>query len=122
MLAIRTMDQPDFRPLSEKERALTRWMLEQGGAAALPFLAQLESAHVVSRCDCGCASINFTVAGLPLPTGGLRILADFVYDGPDGVTGAFVFEQNGVLGGVEVYGLEGGAPSERPAPPQLQKV
>jgi hypothetical protein len=111
------MDIPDDRPLTEAERSLTRWMLEQGGVEALPYLAHLEAAHVVSRCGCGCASINFEVAGMPAPTGGMHILADVVYDGPDGTTGAFVFEQNGVLGGVEIYGLEGGAPAVLPAPP-----
>lgn len=97
-------------------------MLEQGGAGALPFLAQLDAAHVVSRCGCGCASINFEVAGMPVPSGGMRILADFVYDGPEGTTGAFVFEQGGVLGGVEVYGLEGGAPAVLPAPLELRLI
>lgn len=118
----RSMDVPDVRPLTEVERALTRWMLEQGGDGARPFLGQLDAAHVVSRCGCGCASINFAVAGMPAPTGGLRILADFLYDGPEGTTGAFVFEQNGVLGGVEVYGLEGGAPAVLPEPSELRLI
>lgn len=116
------MDIPEIRPLTDVERSLTRWMLEQGGVEALPFLAQLEAAQVVSRCSCGCASINFEVAGMSAPNGGMRILADFVYDGPEGATGAFVFEQGGVLGGVEVYGLEGGAPAVLPVPSELRLI
>jgi hypothetical protein len=115
-------DIPEVRPLTDAERLLTRSMLERGGDRARPFLAQLELAYVASRCGCGCASINFAVHGMAVPTGGLNILADFVYDGPAGRTGAFVFEQGGVLGGVEVYGLEGDAPTVLPMPSELELI
>ena len=46
------------RPLTEQERALTRWMIEHGTAGAERFLEQLDKATVVSGCDCGCASAS----------------------------------------------------------------
>lgn len=113
---------PDVRPLTGEERALARRMLEGAGADAAPFLAQLASARVVSRCGCGCASVNFAVEGHPPAVGGLHVLGDYEYDGPEGLTGAFIFEQGGVLSGIEVYGLDGGAPAALPAPDALRPL
>jgi hypothetical protein len=82
-------------------------MLEFGGLDASAFLTQLERARVVSRCPCGCASIDFEVTGLPPPSGGLRVLGDFVWGDESDLYGAFIFECSGVLAGIEVYGLAG---------------
>ena len=111
---------PDERPLSKGERDLARWMLDHGEARAREFLSQLDGARVVSRCPCGCASIDFEVEGLSPPTGGLRILGDFVFGSDSDLAGAFVFERNGVLAGLEVYGLAGDAPKTLPAPSALR--
>lgn len=112
---------PDERPLTSAERELTRWMLEHGGDPDAPeYLAQLNNARVVSRCPCGCASIDFEVPGFPAPSGGLRILGDFVFGADDHLCGAFVFERSGLLAGLEVYGLPGDAPSILPQPNDLR--
>ena len=50
------------RPLTEQERSLVRWLLEHGNPDAAEFLPQLADAWVVSRCGCGCASIDFPEA------------------------------------------------------------
>jgi hypothetical protein len=76
-------------------------MLEHGESGGREFLSQLDRARVVSRCPCGCASVDFEVEGLSPPTGGLRILGDFVFGGDSDLAGAFVFERNGVLAGLE---------------------
>jgi hypothetical protein len=84
----------DVRPISAAERELTRWMLRHGGAPdAERFLAHLELAHVVSRCPCGCASVNFAVSGEAQPAGGMRPLG---------------------------YGLGGDAPRTLPQPAELR--
>ena len=111
---------PDRRQLSETERELARWMLEHGTPAAAGFLAQLEHAEVVSRCPCGCASIDFEVAGMPKPSGGLRILGDYVFGAEADLAGAFIFERAGVLAGLEVYGLAGDAPRTLPRTDSLR--
>jgi hypothetical protein len=110
---------PDERPLTDPERRLARWMLEHGAPAGRAFLAQLDAARVVSRCPCGCASIDLEVAGLPAPEGGMRVLGDYVFGGESDLAGAFIFECGGVLAGIEVYGLAGDAPSILPAPESL---
>jgi hypothetical protein len=108
------------RQLTQGEEQLIRWMLEHGSPEARTFLPQLEKAQVTpTRCPCGCASINLSIDGFPKPSGGLHILADFVADfvfGADHeLSGIFVFEQSGVLAGLEVYGLAGEAPKNLPS-------
>ena len=96
-------------------------MLEHGTADALQFLPQLERVQVLpARCPCGCASIDFSVDGQPKPTGGLRPLADFLFGTADDLSGIFVFEQSGVLAGLEVYGLAADAPKTLPSPESLR--
>lgn len=102
------------RPLTGAEYELAQWLLEYGEPEAKAFLPQLKQARVVARCPCGCASIDFEVAGHPRPTGGLRILADFLYGSESDLSGVFIFERNGVLAGIEVYGLPGDAPKTLP--------
>ena len=96
------------RPLSGQEAALVRCMLEHGEPGAATFLVQLPDARVVSRCSCGCASVNFSVAGVAPPPGSVGILAEFQFRMPEGhVCGAFVFERNGVLAGLDVWSVDG---------------
>lgn len=111
---------PDVRPLTAAEYRLARWLLEHGGSEAQGFLPQLDLARVVSRCPCGCASIDFEVAGYPLPTGGLRVLGDFISGDENDLNGVFIFERGGVLAGIEVYGLGGDAPKTLPEPEALR--
>jgi hypothetical protein len=112
---------PDARALEAHELALARWMLTHGTAEALPYLQQLEAARVASRCPCGCASIDFEVAGSAAPSGGLTILGDYVFEDTDGaLAGAFIFARSGALAGIEVYGLVGEAPRALPSPESLQ--
>jgi hypothetical protein len=107
--------------MTAAERELTRWMLEHGGAPdAERFLEHLDRAHVVSRCPCGCASVDFAVSGEAEPSGGLRVLGDYVFGDEGTLSGAFVFEQNGVLAGLEVYGMAGDAPRTLPRPEELR--
>jgi hypothetical protein len=108
------------RPLTDEERALTRWILENGVPEAVGFLDQLERACVVGLCPCGCATIDFAINGLPEAPPGVRILGDFVFGDETDLAGVFVFESNGILRGLEVYGLAGDAPKVLPKPKELR--
>jgi hypothetical protein len=104
------------RQLTSEEYALVRWLLEHGEPEAVSFLPQLEQAQVTSwQCSCGCASINFIVSGHPEPTGGMKTLADFIFGSKNELSGIFVYEQAGILSGLEVYGLAGDAPKVLPS-------
>lgn len=116
---------PDDRPLTAEEVALIRWMLEHGYPAAAGLLPQLDRARVVSRCCCGCASVDFSVDGtVPPPGNGIGILADFEYRSAVGhLCGAFVFERCGLLAGLEVWSQDGlSTPTTLPAIAQLQPL
>jgi hypothetical protein len=116
---------PEDRSLSAQETALVRWMLEHGAGAAAECLPQLVEARVVSRCDCGCASVDFAISGLVPPRGGgIRILADFEYRTDEGcLCGAFVFAKAGLLAGLELWSVDGlSTPTTLPAFEQLQPL
>jgi hypothetical protein len=104
-------------PLTPDELHLIRWMLEQGNPEAQAFLPQLDKASATAwRCACGCASVNLSIDGAPEPPGCLHILADFIFGTNTGLSGIFVFEKNGILAGLEVYGLAAGAHKTLPLP------
>ncbi|MCC6683171.1 MAG: hypothetical protein IT445_19930 [Phycisphaeraceae bacterium] len=112
---------PVDRPLTTDERQLVQWMLKHGKPEASSFLIQLDRARVVALCPCGCASINFAVSGMPAPEGGMNVLADFLFGDVATLCGAFIFEKNGVLAGLEVYGFAVDAPGTLPKPSDLRR-
>lgn len=108
------------RPLTASEYQLARWMLEHGTPAASCFLSQLEMAEVTPwRCECGCGSLNFAIRGYDEPECGMNLLADFVI-GDNDLAGIFIYECQGVLSGIEVYGMAGDAPKTLPKPHELR--
>jgi hypothetical protein len=109
------------RALTDHERRLVRWMLENSGPEARALLPQLELAEVTpERCGCGCPSINFVIRGLPIPGEGVHPVADFVFGDGEALSGVFVFESEGILSGLEVYGMAGDAPPLLPEPTELR--
>jgi hypothetical protein len=52
----------------------------------------------------------------------MEILADFEFGDDDHLCGAFVFQQNGWLAGLEVYGLAIDAPQRLPYPDDLRPL
>jgi len=99
---------PENRPLTDRETLLVRWLLEHGKPGAADFLPQLEKAWVVSRCPCGCASVDFSIQGQRPPPGiGLDVLSDNVWqDAEHRLAGIFVYAIAGILAGLEVYTLD----------------
>jgi hypothetical protein len=111
------------RGLTSTEEQLISWMLEHGKPEASGFLPQLKNAQVTPyRCHCGCASINLSIEGRDVPSGGMHILADFIFGTEKTLSGIFVFEQSGVLAGLEVYGLAADAPKTLPSPDDLRPL
>ena len=107
--------------MTADEMNLARWMLGHGYPEALAFLPQLEMAEVTPwKCGCGCASINFQIRGRPEVPPGVHILGDYVVGAGDSLSGAFIFASDGILSGIEVYGLAGDAPHVLPSVQDLQ--
>jgi hypothetical protein len=115
----------EYRPLTEQEQALVRWLLEHGNPDAASYLPQLAKAWVVSRCPCGCASIDFAIGGtVPSAGSGMHILSDYVWQADDGAhCGVFAFSCGGLLAGLEVWSADGmGAVSLLPAVERLRPL
>jgi hypothetical protein len=57
---------------------------------------------------------------MPQPRPGVHILGDFVFGDEDMPSGIFIFEQGGLLSGLEVYEMGAGIPKSLPAPESLR--
>lgn len=102
----------EVRPLTAAERRLIECLLANAGETARAFLPQLSEASVVSRCHCGCPTIDLAVAGRTAPDGANRILASLDTYSPEGVrAGVLLHARNGLLAEIEVYSMAG---DERP--------
>lgn len=120
-----TMSIPEDRPLTPQEALLVRWLLEHSTKSAAGFLPQLAQVRLVSRCSCGCASVDFAVGGVVPPrSDGIGILSDYEYRTAEGhLCGVFVFERTGLLAGLEVWSVDGlSTPSALPSIEQLQPL
>ncbi len=108
---------PENRPLSAEEVAVLRWLLDHGKPSARKYLRQIDTIRVVSRCGCGCASVDFVSA----PVAELELLSDHKWKDDRGhLFGAFAFAKQGQLAGIEVWSIDGRAtPSSLPHPSVL---
>lgn len=66
----------DKRPLSDEERALLEWLTANGAPSATRYAAQMPRASVVSRCGCGCPTLDLAVDGRKT-SGASELIADF---------------------------------------------
>jgi hypothetical protein len=102
-----TFDQPEYRLLTEEERAFLEWLIANGNPDALQYAPQLPELRVVGRCTCGCPSIDLAVGDRKeRTTGPSQILAD--YDGitDDGVpVGVILHAREGQISELEVYAV-----------------
>ena len=78
---------------------------------------EVEHVRVVSRCGCGCASIDF----LNSPRAPMEILSEHKWQTAAGhLFGVFAFAKEGRLAGLEVWSIDGQAtPTELPATSSL---
>jgi len=103
---IGTLNQP--RPLTQKEFDLVAWLLRNGNKGAETYLHQLDKANVVAHCKCGCASIDFSIEGKRPTKFEMCVLADYQWRSENGnLFGIFVFEQDGLLAGLDVWSIDG---------------
>jgi hypothetical protein len=107
---------PDPRPLTDWERRLLGELLRHGTRAADPYARQLPQVTVVSRCSCGCPTLDLAVAGrsasLASPS---TILAAAGGVSPEGVPFEItVHGREGIISELEVYALTGDVPFTLP--------
>jgi hypothetical protein len=95
------------RALTVEERQLVEWLIEHGIPEAKLYSPQLPGLHVVSRCSCGCPTVDFAVEGSEVSAvGPSHILADFMGKTPDGIdAGVILHGREGKISELEVYPL-----------------
>src|SRR5438445_10417873 len=83
------------RSLTPQERELTRWLLEH--SESTEFLTQIDKLTVVSKCNCGCATIDFAVDGREPQREREVILADYLATVDTHPIGDILFKRGGIL-------------------------
>lgn len=95
------------RPLTTEERTLLEWLIVHGGRSASAYSSQLPLVTVVSRCTCGCPTIDLAVAGGPT-SGPSSVIADAEGTSPEGIpVGVLLHSREGKLSELEVYSISG---------------
>jgi hypothetical protein len=102
---------PDIRDLTQNERSLLERLLLNGTSASKKYVEQVPLVTVVSRCGCGCPTIDLAVGGrgarLRSPT---EILSEAGGLSPEGVRfGIILHAREGLLSELEVYSVPGDA-------------
>jgi len=96
------------RSLTPRELDVIQWLLQHGDQDNAEFLEQLKDARVAQLCGCGCASIDLSINGKRPERFAMRVLSDFAWRNEQGhLFGAFVFEQDGQLAGLDLWSIDG---------------
>ena len=96
----------DNRPLTTDERILLEWLIANGSRSAATYAPQIPLVRVVSRCSCGCPTIDLAVDGKHV-RGGSELVADFVGKSPEGIqVGVILHCRAGQISELEVYAID----------------
>jgi len=96
------------RALTAEERSVLQWLLEHGDGDNSQFIAHLSGARVARLCACGCASIDPSINGKRPEHFGMTVLSDYQWRNAQGhLCGAFVFAQDGLLAGLDLWSIDG---------------
>jgi hypothetical protein len=97
---------PENRPLTTDERSLLEWLILNGSRSAAKYAPQIPRVSVVSRCTCGCPTIDLAVDGKHAD-GGSELVADFVGKSPEGrQVGVILHCRGGQISELEGYAID----------------
>jgi len=115
---------PAHRELTVDERRLLEWLLVTGRAEGAEYVPQLVSLAVVSRCTCGCPTLDLAVGGRTSRTEGASIiLADAVGQSPEGVpVNVILHAREGEISELEVISMDATEVFSMPKPEMLDRV
>jgi hypothetical protein len=99
---------PDARQLTLSERSLLERLLSHGMADSKLYVEQLPLVTVISRCSCGCPTIDLAVDGRAASHGSPSlILSEASGVSPEGVSfGIILHSREGLISELETYPLE----------------
>jgi hypothetical protein len=93
---------PENRALSFEEQDLLRWLISHSTPEAQNYATQIEGLRVISRCSCGCPTVDF----YPLQ-GPSKILANFYGVTPEKVeVGVILHARDGKISELEIYSVD----------------
>jgi hypothetical protein len=98
---------PQNRPITAEEHTLIKWLLHHGIPGSEQFLTQVGSLMVVSKCECGCPTVNFLQEGVSIAHAPEHILADYLATVNGEGVGVILFQRGGRLSSLEVYSQAG---------------
>lgn len=105
------------RQLTQQERNLVTWLLEKNIESSKTYLKQLNKIIVISKCPCGCASINFSYKdtdSFHQTNSNFKIISDYKWkDEDNNLYGIFLFSKNDILAGLEVWSIDGNSTPTR---------
>jgi hypothetical protein len=76
---------PVERSLSSSERTLLQWLLMHGSSVASKYTSQIDSLRIVSKCGCGCPTVDFALQS-GRKVGGSDIVAEAGGKSPEGIS------------------------------------
>jgi hypothetical protein len=98
---------PDERPLSREEIALMEWLVDHGRSDASKYRSQIPKLRVVSRCGCGCPTIDLAI-GESRKIGSSHIIADGEAKSPEGAhVGIILHVREDEISELEVFSASG---------------
>jgi hypothetical protein len=115
---------PEQRDLTPNELQLLEWLLENGSPEAVSYKPQLSEVRVVSRCSCGCPSIDLAVGERNSRTvGPTTILCDAHGHSPEGISLMVTLHaREGELSELEVITDDDVDVCSMPAPAMLEPI
>jgi hypothetical protein len=97
---------PENRPLTTDERVLLEWLIANGSPNAVKYASQIPRVSVVSRCTCGCPTIDLAVDGKHVD-GASELVADFFGKSPEGIqVGVILHCRGSQISELEVYAID----------------
>lgn len=112
--------QPLDRPLKPSEIALIEWMLAEARESNETVLTDWSRYRVVSGCDCGCGTLDLSVAGVITSEETHRVLADAYGTSPEGTKlNVILHGESGIVTELEIMPVETNGPHSLPRPEDL---
>jgi hypothetical protein len=110
------------RPLSDQEHQLVRWLINSAGQEN--YLPQVPRLRIVTRCTCGCPSVDFALDGrLSKRHGPADIIADAEGLTAEGaLVGVILRAREGEVSELGVYSMDGAASTFNLPSPSMLKV
>lgn len=114
----------EFRDLTAEERRLLEWLVANGNDRAPTYVSQLAQVKIVSRCTCGCPTLDLAIGEKKSRTvGASTILVNAYGHSPEGIAiEVIVHAREGEISELEVYSCDGTKPFGLPTPEMLKIV